>query len=98
MTWIRQRRPGPDDPELTEALAVARSGYPVEYSPAGQAQMKVPEPVMADSIVLSHSLLPGVLRHVFGAHSALMDPSLPLSRRQHELIAATVSALNRCFY
>ena len=98
MTWIRQRRPGPDDPELTAALTAARAGYPVEYSPAGQAQMRVPEPVMADSIVLSHSLLPHVLQHMFSAHSALMDPALPLSRKQHEMIAATVSALNKCFY
>jgi len=27
-----------------------------------------------------------------------MSPDLPLSRRQHEMIALTVSALNSCFY
>jgi hypothetical protein len=98
MTWITVKQPGPDEPELTEALAASRAGYPPEYGPARQAEKRLPEPVMADSIVMSHSLLPNVLRHVFGAHSAMMDPALPLSRRQHEMIAATVSALNTCFY
>lgn len=98
MTWIRLRQPGPDDPELTQALEDARRGYPPEYGPGRADEKRLPEPVMNDSIVMSHSLLPQVLRHIFGALAALMDPALPLSRRQHEMIAATVSALNRCFY
>jgi hypothetical protein len=48
--------------------------------------------------VLSHSLIPEALRHAFSTFGALMNPDLPLERRQHEMIALTVSALNRCFY
>ena len=54
--------------------------------------------VRRDSIVLSHSLIPGAMKHAFATYGALLDPKLPLTRRQHEMIAATVSAVNRCFY
>jgi hypothetical protein len=53
---------------------------------------------MNDSIVLSHSLIPNAMKHFFAGFGALLDPALPLSRRQHEMIATTVSALNQCFY
>jgi hypothetical protein len=72
--------------------------YPDEYQPSRRAERRLPEAVANDSIVLSHSLIPEALRHAFGAFGALMDPNLPLTRRQHEMIAATVSALNRCYY
>ncbi len=98
MTWIRTVAPSHENPDVAEAVARAVEGYPLEYSPAMQAQMRVPDPVRADSIVLSHSLIPAALRHFFAGFGALLDPALPLSRRQHELIAASVSALNRCFY
>jgi hypothetical protein len=32
------------------------------------------------------------------AYGVLLSPELPLARRQHEMIATVVSALNRCFY
>jgi hypothetical protein len=54
--------------------------------------------VKNDSIVLSHSLIPQALHHAFATFGVLTDPALPLSRRQQEMIATTVSALNRCFY
>jgi hypothetical protein len=47
---------------------------------------------------MSHSLIPEALAHFFAGYGALLSDTLPLSRKQHELIAATVSALNRCFY
>jgi hypothetical protein len=98
MTWIKTISANDADDELRGALARARAGYPVEYSPEGQKQMRVPDAVRNDSIVMSHSLIPRALEHFFAGHAALMDPALPLERRQHELIAATVSALNHCFY
>jgi hypothetical protein len=98
MTWIRIDLPGPENPELTAALKRARAGYPPEYSPERQRASRMPAAVAAESIVMSHSLIPEALGHVFEAYGALLSDTLPLSRRQHELIAATVSALNRCFY
>jgi hypothetical protein len=98
MTWIKVPKAGPDNPALAAALDDARSGYPPEYGPSPADETRLPAPVLRDSIVQSHSLLPEVLRHIFMAHAAMMDPALPLTRRQHEMIAATVSALNRCFY
>lgn len=98
MTWIRTVPPGPDYPELSEAMARAMTAYPSEYGPARRHEQQLPEAVANESIVASHSLLPKVLEHVFAGYAAMLDPSLPLSRRDHELIAATVSGLNRCFY
>jgi hypothetical protein len=97
MTWIKTVSPR-ESPEVAEALMAQADLYPQEYSPQGQSQARWPEAVANDSIVLSHSLMPDVMRHAFSTFGALMNPDLPLSRRQHEMIAATVSALNRCFY
>jgi hypothetical protein len=36
--------------------------------------------------------------HAMSAYAVMLDPQLPLTRRQHEMIATVVSALNRCFY
>jgi hypothetical protein len=98
MTWIKVARPGSGDPVLDRAYEEAYAKYPVEYSPAAKRDMHLPPEVAADSIVASHSLIPDALRHMFAGYGALLQPDLPLSRRQHELIAATVSALNDCFY
>ena len=98
MTWIRTIPLSEADDDLRRALERALADYPVEYRPESQAQMRVPDSVRDDSIVLSHSLIPRALEHFFAGYAALLDPSLPLGRRQQELIAATVSALNRCFY
>ena len=98
MTWIKTLPPDPDNPKVAEALQAQAALYPKEYGPDRRGDRRLPEIVANDSIVLSHSLIPEALRHAFGTFGALMAPDLPLSRRQHEMIAATVSALNRCFY
>ena len=98
MTWIKVVRPGSGDPALDAAYAEAYQGYPVEYTPEAKRHMHMPPEVAGESIVASHSLIPDALRHMFAGYGALLQPELPLSRRQHELIAATVSALNDCFY
>ena len=97
MTWIKIRKPGPEDPELMEVLRSQAGLYPKEYGQRSE-EGRLPASVMNDSIVLSHSLIPEALRHAFSTFGVLMNPDLPLTRRQHEMIAATVSALNRCFY
>lgn len=98
MTWIKVLRPGSGDRALDDAYLAASEGYPVEYSPPAKREMNLPPLVAQDSIIASHSLIPDALRHMFAGYGALLRPELPLSRRQHELIAATVSALNDCFY
>jgi alkylhydroperoxidase family enzyme len=98
MTWIKTVPPTPDNPELMEALESQRSLYPSEYGPDRRGERRLHPLVANDSIVLSHSLLPQALKHAFSTFGALMNPDLPLARRDHEMIAATVSALNRCFY
>ena len=50
------------------------------------------------SIVASHSLIPKALYHAFATYGELLSPDLPLTRKQHELIAATVSSVNACHY
>lgn len=95
MTWIKVKSPT-DVPEVAEAMK-GMSGYPEEYS-SPRGERKLPPIVMNDSIVLAHSLIPNVMKNVFAAFGAMMDASLPLSRREHEMIAATVSRLNQCFY
>lgn len=98
MTWIKTVQPGPDQPELGAALGRASAGYPAEYAPEAKAQRQVPAAVANDSIVLSMSLIPAALQSFFAGYGALLDPTLPLTRREHELIASVVSAINACFY
>jgi uncharacterized peroxidase-related enzyme len=42
--------------------------------------------------------MPDALYHSFKAFSSMMAPDLPLSRRQHEMVATMVSLTNDCFY
>jgi hypothetical protein len=49
-------------------------------------------------IVASHTLIPDALYHAFSTFGALMNPDLPLARRQHEMITTVVSVTNRCRY
>lgn len=90
MTWIRTIPMEEADEKLRKAMEGARALYPVEYaspvSPGG------------DSVVASHTLMPDALNHIFAGFAAMMQPDLPLSRAQHEMIATMVSVVNRCFY
>ena len=96
MTWI-ERRP-PSDPEVAAALKAAMAGYPPDYAPTRRQERKLPPVVMQDSIVLAHSLMPEALRGMFGGYGAMLHETLPLTRRQQEMIAVTVSAINACYY
>ena len=93
MTWIRTQVPWEGDAELRAAFDAQKRLYPAEY-----AQPGMPSSSGADSIVASHSLIPAALQHAFSTFGALMDPSLPLERRHHEMIATVVSVTNRCRY
>ena len=93
MAWIKTIPPSEASDELKQAMAAQRRLYPPEYGAATPPNLKPGE-----SIVASHTLIPQALHHAFAAFGALMSPDLPLSRRQHEMIATVVSATNSCHY
>ena len=92
MAWIRTVSPEADESVL-KAMADQRALYPPEYAvPVQELDSGLP------GIVASHTLIPTALYHAFATFGALMAPDLPLSRRQHEMIATMVSLTNRCHY
>ncbi|HKB38996.1 MAG TPA: hypothetical protein VKD72_21310 [Gemmataceae bacterium] len=97
MTWIRTIPPAEADEDLQSRYQAARSLYPPEYCIEVPAVVD-PATGTADSVVASHSLIPRVMEHAFSTYGLLLSEELPLTRRQHEMIATLVSALNRCFY
>jgi hypothetical protein len=96
MTWIRIIPPQEADQELRRIYETLRGLYPSEYHIENEA-LKRPDG-SSDSIVAAHSLLPDAMLHVMSAHAALIQPAMPLTRRQQEMISTVVSALNSCFY
>ena len=78
---------------LRDAYMAVMPMYPAEY-----AEPNATPEVAADSIVASHSLIPAALEHAFATFGSLITKDLPLTRRQHEMIATLVSVRNRCFY
>lgn len=97
MTWIKVIPPSEADPNLRHCYEEVYALYPEEYHTSQPAAI-VREDGGTDSIVAAHSLIPDALRHAMSTFAVLMAPNLPLTRRQHEMIATLVSALNRCFH
>ena len=93
MTWIKTIPLSGADEKLRHAMEAQRSLYPKEYGDPVH-----PDESGGSSIVGSHTLIPQALYHAFSTFGALMSPELPLSRRQHEMIATMVSVTNRCVY
>ena len=93
MTWIRTVPKAEADEKLINAMEGQRALYPREYGDPVH-----PDEAGGSSIVGSHTLIPEALYHAFGTFGALMSPELPLSRRQHEMIATMVSVTNRYVY
>ncbi len=96
MTWIKTTLPQDADADLLRIYQEVQALYPAEYREVVPAIQRADG--TADSIVAAHSLIPEALRHAMSAFGALLAPELPLTRRQHEMIATVVSALNHCFY
>jgi hypothetical protein len=96
MTWIRAIPPAAADDDLRRCYESIYGLYPSEYHTEVEV-LRRPDGT-GDSIVAAHSLIPEAMRHAMSAFAVLLAPDLPLSRRQHEMIATVVSALNRCFY
>ncbi len=97
MTWIKTASPAENE-RVREVLQLLNNLYPKEYDTARRHERQLPDLVKNDSIMRSHSLIPDAMYHAFAAFGSAMDPNLPLTRRQHEMIATVVSTLNRCFY
>ncbi|GDX78558.1 hypothetical protein LBMAG42_03690 [Deltaproteobacteria bacterium] len=98
MTWIRPVLPrDPEHARYLSRLREVRAGYPPEYGPP-RADSRLPIALARESIVASHAQLPDVMFHMFAGLRAMLDPELPLSRREQELIAVVVSRANECFY
>ena len=93
MAWIKTIPLDEAEGKLLELLMKQRAMYPVEYE-RSTANVTGTE----ESIVQSHTLIPDAMYHAFSTFGALMSPDLPLSRRQHEMIATMVSVTNDCFY
>ena len=93
MTWIETHNPLDDTGALRAAFDAQRALYPAEY-----AVPAIPSASGAAGIVASHSLIPKALEHAFSTYGALLDPTLPLERRHHEMLATVVSVTNRCRY
>jgi len=97
MPWIKTTPYSKAEGKLKEAYENQRPLYPQEYGSTTAASLfEMVE--NGESIVASHSLIPDALYHAFATFGVLMSPDLPLSRRQHEMIATLVSVLNSCFW
>ena len=97
MAWITTVKPQDADEKLIGAMQKQRHLFPQEYMTRVDAATSQSSE-LDESIISSHSLLPDTLYHAFATFGTLMSPDLPLSRAQHEMIAATVSVANSCFY
>ncbi len=97
MTWIKRTLPT-ESPDVAARLQELGGKFPAEYDQSKRHLRRSPQIVNDDSIILSHSLIPEAMTHMFAGYAAMLDPALPLTRRQQEMIATTVAALNRCFY
>ena len=69
----------------------------IRYVPESQipAENRVPD---RDNIIRIHGVHSRVMRHHYDLYVELMHKPGPLSRRQREMIAVRVSALNECHY
>ena len=97
MTWIKTIPQKDADEKLREATRWRRI-YPPEYAHEVDALKHIATRENGGGISDSHSLIPDALCHAFTELGVLLQPDLPLSRRQHEMIATVVSVLNHCFY
>jgi hypothetical protein len=93
MTWIKTVDVTSTRGPARDAFLSYMKLYPKEY-----AQPSQPGIPGEGRIGASHSLIPPVLEHAFSTFGAAMAPDLPLSRKDHEMIATVVSVTNKCRY
>ena len=93
MTWIRTIPQSKTEDLTRRMMEEQHKLYPAEYATPVFKTADGPS-----AIVASHSLIPKALFHAFATFGELMSQELPLTRRQHEMIATVVSVINECFY
>ncbi len=98
MTWIKTVPPPEASEKLRELSRKTRGIYPPEYAGEVESLKALASRAAGGGITDSHTLLPETLYHAFSTLGTLLSPDLPLSRKQHEMIATTVSVINHCFY
>jgi hypothetical protein len=96
MPWIKTTPAEEADPELRKVYEAIYSLYPAAY--ADPVASLVRADGGSDSVTAAHSLVPEAMRHMMSGLAMMMQPHLPLTRRQHEMIASVVSVQNQCFY
>ena len=96
MTWIKTVSYDQADADLKCVYEAIRALYPPEYADPVAALTRADG--TTDSITAAHSLIPEAMRHLMSALGVLLQPDLPLSRRQQEMIASVVSVQNQCLY
>ena len=94
MTWIKTVNFDDADETLRRLWQQTRDLYPPDYAVAVEGL----DESQGGGITQAHSLIPQILFHGMGLLGVALSPDLPLERRQHEMIATVVSAVNRCFY
>ena len=82
MTWIKTIPKSEADAAYKAAIDAQHAWYPREY---GEQVPGIPTND-GDGIVAAHSLIPNALHHAFATFGTLMDPELPLTRRDHERV------------
>ena len=98
MTWIKTIKPNEANETLRAAQQRSNGLYPIEYRTEVEVLKHVASRAQGGGISDSHSLLPDTMAHAFATYGTLLSPDLPLTRRQHEMIATVVSVINECFY
>jgi hypothetical protein len=96
MTWIKTTPFEQAGPELRAVYEAIYSLYPRDYADPVAAVTRADGG--SDSVTAAHSLVPEAMRHMMAGLAMMMQPHLPLTRRQHEMIASVVSVQNQCFY
>ena len=96
MPWIKTTPAEEADPELRTVYEAIYALYPRAYADPVPAVTRPDGGT--DSVTAAHSLIPEAMRHMMSGFAVMMQPHLPLTRRQHEMIASVVSAQNACFY
>ena len=101
MTWIETLNFRTATDEQKAKLREAnrwRQMYPREYAAQVPALKELENEATGGGISDSHTLIPDAMYHAFSLLGSVLQPDLPLSRTQHEMIATVVSVINHCYY
>jgi hypothetical protein len=96
MTWIKTIPIEQAEGHLRRCYEELYALYPPDYG--AEVPSLIRPDGSADRITAASSLIPEAMRHGMSTLAVLLTPELPLTRRQHEMVATVVSALNSCFY